>query len=137
MPPKWSILIVLGSSLTSIFSMFHNSQKTHFATCIMRKPLFYNFRHPILASKINQQIVFLPTRFLDLMFLICFRFVSKTVDLGTPFKIQWAPKWDPQSTVFCKLSKRCMKRSAGGGFYSRPAFPETKLTTVPFGPSGF
>ena len=30
-----------------------------------------------------------------------------------------------------------MKLSGCGGFFSRPAFPETMVVTVPFGPSGF
>ena len=36
-----------------------------------------------------------------------------------------------------KLSKSPMIVSAGGGFFSRPAFPETTVMTVPFGPSDF
>ena len=64
----------------------------------MRKHLFYNFRLLILASKIDQQIMFFKSRFLDLLFLICFILFFKMVDLGTPFKIRWAPKWQPKST---------------------------------------
>ena len=52
----------------------------------MRKPLIYSFRPPTLASKINQQIMLFPTRFLDLSFLICFQSFLKMVDLGTPSK---------------------------------------------------
>ena len=103
----------------------------------MRKRFIYHFRPPIWASKINQQIMFFPTRFLDLIFLICFRFVSKTVDFGTPFEIQWAPKWDPKSTNWRHIVKTSMSCSTGGMFFSRPAFPVTIVITAPFGPNCF
>ena len=43
-----------------------------------------------------------PARLLDLMFSTkkCF---TKTVDLGTPFKIQWPPKWNKKSSIFSNL----------------------------------
>ena len=47
---------------------------------------FYHFRPPILASKIDKQIMFFPTCFLDLISLICFQHFQKMVDLGTPSK---------------------------------------------------
>ena len=102
----------------------------------MRKHLFYNFKPPILASKIDKQIVFCPTRSLDLIFII-FLIVHKLVDFGTPFKIQWAPRWEPKSTIFSKLSKSATFFSQWNCFFSRPASPETIVITVPFGPTGF
>ena len=80
--------------------------------------------------------MFFPTRFLDLICLIGFRLCSKMVDLGTPFKIQWKPKCVPKFTIFAKLSKSCMTVCGPGGFCTRPAFPETIITSVPFGPTG-
>ena len=56
---------------------------------------------------------------------------------GDPFKIQWAPKWDPRSTKWCQVVKKSMIVSAGGSFYSLPTFIGTMVITVPFGPSGF
>ena len=52
----------------------------------MRKPLFVYFRPPILASKINKEIMFFKPPFMDLMFLILSRFFPNIVDLGTPSK---------------------------------------------------
>ena len=49
-------------------------------------------------SKIYQHIMFFQSRFLDLLFLIIFRIVSKIVDFGHPFKIQWGQTWRPKST---------------------------------------
>ena len=57
----------------------------------MRKHLFYHFRPPSLASKIDQIIMFFLSRFLDLL-------VSKMVDVGNPFKIRGGQKWQPKST---------------------------------------
>ena len=85
----------------------------------MRKLLFYTFRLPNLASKINEKkkkVVFKP--FLGPHLSHLFNTFPNTVDLGTPFKIQWAPKWDPKSIIFAKLTKSCMKLPPGGGFYS-------------------
>ena len=104
---------------------------------MMQKQIFHPFRRPILASKINQQIMVFPTHFLDLIFPICFRFLSKMIDFGTSFKIKRSPKWVPKPTMFAKMSKSCMIFSGCGFLCSRPAFPEIILTTVPFGPSVF
>ena len=64
----------------------------------MWKLLFYNFRSFILASKMDQRIMFFQSRFVDLLFLICFRLFFKMVDFETPFKIQWDRRWQPKST---------------------------------------
>ena len=72
----------------------------------MRKPLCYRFWPPILASEIIQQIMIVPTRFLDIIFKKKIKEDQKMVDLGTPFKIQWAPGWDPESTNFPKLPQK-------------------------------
>ena len=73
-----------------------------------QKSIHHMFYHPLLGPHLS----------------ICFRLFTNTVDLGTPFKIQWAPTWDSKSMIFVKLSKSCMKRCGPGGFVSRPAFPE-------------
>ena len=79
----------------------------------MRKPLFYHFRPLILASEIDQEIMFFHSRFLDLLFLIFFRFFSKTVDFGTPFEIRWGqksapgPRKDPAERVRMVFASRC------------------------------
>ena len=57
----------------------------------MRKPIFYNFRPLILASKIDQHFLFFQSRFSDLLFLI----FQKCSILRPPFKIRWDPKWHP------------------------------------------
>ena len=59
----------------------------------MRQPFFYHFWRLILASEIDQEIVFFHSRYSDLLFLIFFVFFSKTVDFGTPFEIRWGQKW--------------------------------------------
>ena len=64
----------------------------------MRKHLLYNFRTLILASTIDQTILFFQSRFLDLFFLICFQIFFKNGKCGDPFKIRWAPKWQPKLT---------------------------------------
>ena len=59
---------------------------------------------------------------------------------GDTFKIEWAPKWDPKSTKWRQFVNKCMFVAAAcgpGRFVSPPAFPETIVITVPFGPSGF
>ena len=63
----------------------------------MRELLFYHFRPPILALKVNQQIMFFQTRFLDLIFLICLR-LFKCSQFWDRFKIQWAPEWHHKSS---------------------------------------
>ena len=62
----------------------------------MRKPLFNHLRHPILASRINQQISLFPTRFLDLMFFIVFQFCQKMLDLGTSLQNPVGTKMRPE-----------------------------------------
>ena len=81
----------------------------------MRKPLFYNFRPLILASKIDQQILFFQSRFLDLLFLIffCFDLFEKWSILGTPFEVRWGqksapgPLKDPAERVRMVFASRC------------------------------
>ena len=80
----------------------------------MRKPLFYHFRRLILASEIDQEIMFFHNRFLDLLFLIFLSFFfSKTVDFGTPFEIRWgqksapSPRKDPAERVCMIFATRC------------------------------
>jgi hypothetical protein len=53
-----------------------------FATSIRRKPLFYHFRRLILASEIDQEIMFFHSRFLDFLFLIFFDLFQKLSILG-------------------------------------------------------
>ena len=64
----------------------------------MRKPLFCNFGPLILASKIDQQHRAFSKPFLGPPFLIFLKILFKMIDLGIPFKIRWAPKWQPKST---------------------------------------
>ena len=61
----------------------------------MRKPLSYNFRPPILASKINQQIMFFPTRFLDRIIFI-FYFFFKNWSIVGPLQHPMRTKAAPQ-----------------------------------------
>ena len=57
--------------------------------------------------------MFFQSRFLDLLFLIFYRIVSKCVDFGTPFKIRWVPKSapgprkDPAERVCTVFASRC------------------------------
>ena len=130
------MLVVLGTSFgINFLYVSHFPENSYLATRIMRQHLFYNFRPPILASKANQQIMFFPTRFLDLICL--FDFFQKLSIVGPPFKIQWALKWDPKSIIFAENSKSSKSFCGGGGFDSRSVFPETIVITVPFGPSAF
>ena len=55
------------------------------ATHIMRTFIFYNSAPPILASKINQQIMFFRTPFLDITFLFVMLMLKKKTS-GTPSK---------------------------------------------------
>ena len=64
----------------------------------MRDASFCFSRPPILASKINPRIMFFQDTFLDTLFDQSIFIFAKMIDLGDPFKIQWAPKWDPKST---------------------------------------
>ena len=105
---------------------------SYFATIIMRKHfLFYHFRLPMLASK-NQSKNNICCRPVSWTSLFSFLYFSKNDRF-------WDP---PQNLVGAKmgpkiLSNQCMTFSSPGGFVSRPAFTETIVITVPFGPSGF
>ena len=100
----------------------------------MRKPLFYHFRPIILASQINQKIMFFQSRFLELLFLICFQFCLKNCRIWDPSKIQWAPKWHQKST---KWRPKAEKSGPPLSKFSEPYFHETMVITVPLGHRGF
>ena len=76
-------------------------------------------------------------------FLFIFRFSSsffffyKNIDLGTPIHNPVGAKMGPKIVNCYQIVKSCMRSSQGGGFVSRPAFSETIVITVPFGPSFF
>ena len=70
----------------------------------MRKPLFYNFRPLILASKIDQQIMFFLSRFLHLLFLICL-IVFKNGRFGDPLENPMGSKMVPKSAKWCHKSQ--------------------------------
>ena len=90
MPPKWSTLVVLGTSFGIIF--LYVSQlpaNSYFATGMMRNLLFYNFWPPILASEMNQQMMSFQTPVFDFILLnfhYCFLKSSKSSGRqnGTP-----------------------------------------------------
>ena len=69
----------------------------------MRKPLFYNFRPLVLASKINQQIMFFQSRFLDLIFLETGRF-------GDPLQNPMGSKMVSKSTKWRQTSEQILWR---------------------------
>ena len=137
MPPKWSIVVVLGSSFCISFLYVSQLPESYFATGIMRKPLLYHFRPPILASNINKKQGFFQPVSWTSFFHLLFEFVQKLSILRPPLKIQWAPKWNPKPTNFEKVSKSCINLSEWRWFVSRPAFPETIVITMPFGPNVF
>ena len=58
--------------------------------------------------------MFFQTRRLDMFSQLILRFCSKTISLGTPLKIQWAPKWHPKSS-----------RGAKEARFAEPCFYET------------
>ena len=68
----------------------------------MRKLIFYNFRPLILAPKIDKQIMFVQSRFLDLLFLIvfCLFVFPKMVDLGTPIRNRMGVKMATDISLF-------------------------------------
>ena len=116
------MLVVLGTSFS-----------------ITAETYFLQFLASILASRINSKILFCSTRFLDLIFSFCFfNFYQNMIDVGTPFKIQWAPTWDPTSTKWRQIATqiRAIFRP-WSCFCSRPIFLETIIITLPFGPTGF
>jgi hypothetical protein len=75
-----------------------------------RKPHFYHFRPPILASKIDEQIMFFRDILLDLIFHHFMWYYAKKCDFWTPFKLQGGPKWRPKSQ---QIQKMCPKTSSG------------------------
>ena len=97
----------------------------------MRKPLFTISGLPFWIIK--QQIAFCQTRFLDLIILMFFDVFKKLSILEPPSKSSGRQN----GTQNRQLSPNCKKVAAGERFLSRPAFPETIVITVPFGPSGF
>ena len=83
MSPKVIDVGRFGDIFWHQFSLdFTTPRKLIFATRIIRKPIFYHFRPSILASKTNKQLMCFPIRFLDLIFPICFQFVSKYLIWG-------------------------------------------------------
>ena len=69
------------------------------------------------------------------LLLILFAGMSKNLDLGTPFKIQWAPEWYPKSTKWLQQTE---KKYQGGQLFREPRFhDETIVITVPLGHRGF
>ena len=63
----------------------------------------------------NQNLMCFRVSFLHTLFSLFFRCSSKTVDFGTPFKIQWVPKWHPKSTQSAKRAKKNRPSSFWGG----------------------
>ena len=51
--------------------------------------------------------MFFQSRFLDIVFLIVLRFVSKMVDLGTTFKIEWIQNVNPNRPSGAK-NRKCL-----------------------------
>jgi hypothetical protein len=82
------------------------------------KTLFYHFRLLILASKINQQIMFFQSRFLDLVFLIFFDFFQKW-SMFEPLQNPMGSKMAPKST---KWRKNAEKTYARCSLVSNPVF---------------
>ena len=70
----------------------------------MQKPLFYNFRPFILASKFNQRIMFFQTSCLEVDILISLFFIKGS--FWDPFKIQRAPTRDRQSTKWRNVGEQ-------------------------------
>ena len=96
----------------------------------MRKPPFYHFRPLVSASKFDQQIMFFLSRFLDLLFLICFWFFSKMVDFGNPIRNPMGSKMAPKSAsgaanlkvlALCELA-RSLFGAPNSGSTSRSIF---------------
>ena len=81
----------------------------------MRKPLFYNFRSLILASKTDKQIMFFQSNFLDPLFLIFFELFQKWSFWG-PLQNPMGPK--TASEIYQMVPKRRK---------SRRRVPETTL----------
>ena len=80
----------------------------------MLKLFFYNFRPLILASKIDQQIMFFFKPLLAPPFShVFFDFFQKWLILGPPFEIRWGqksapgPLKDPAERVCTVFASRC------------------------------
>ena len=107
MAPKCSILIDLGSFLEYNFpSNFATPLKLQ--QSIMRKTISYQFRPPILASKINQNIIFAQTPSWTSLLSFCIDFLQKG-SLWGPLQNPVGAKMPPEiDQVAPKVSKTQM-----------------------------
>ena len=105
----------------------------------MGKPLFYHFRHLILASKIDQTIMFLLKPFLGPHFskkknIIIFIFIfQKWSILGPPSKSDGVNNGTQIDQVVQILRNFLFPGTAS----FQPCFHETIIITVPLGHRGF
>ena len=98
----------------------------------MPKHLFDRFRPLILASKFNQTIMFVQSRFLDLLFRICLYSFFKNGRFGDPLRNPMGPKMAPQIDHVAPniaIAKKLIPR----GHIRDPGFHETIVITVPLG----
>ena len=130
------MLVVLETSFGINFLYVSQlPENSYFATSLMPKKLFNNFRPPVLASKINKQIMLFPAPFLDVIFLMYFILFFND-RFGDPLRNPVGAKMGPKIDNVRQIVEKCMRISGPGAFCSRPAFPELIIITVPFGPTG-
>ena len=104
----------------------------------MRKPLFYHFRRLILASEIDQEIMFFHSRFLDLLFLIFFNLFQKLSILGPPSKSDGVKnplrvRWRTQQSVSGRFSPFAVSLSCTAPYLTSPFFMLSHWVSVSAG----
>ena len=98
----------------------------------MRKHIFYHFRPFILASKIDKQIMFFQSSFLDLLFLNLFKIFLKNDRFGDPLQNPMGAKMAPKSIKWRQKIEKSKMSGTKHGFV--PVFFQTLFSQNPSNP---